>query len=141
MVENMAVSDDKQIIVCNKVLLTFFFTLLFVLRLSIFYEIPGIRVVNGLGVLHHYPLVFFTSILFFTYGVWAKKRNDIFSVILEDTSICLMVLCEVRYLVYYEYFAQIKYMRHGFWAYMALSIFLVVYCSILGIYSYKKGGI
>jgi len=53
----MHVLEDKHHIICQKIIPTGLFVLLFLTRLLTFYEIKGIRVLNGLDSLMDHKMI------------------------------------------------------------------------------------
>jgi len=126
MVENMDVLGDRQQIIRKKILPTFIFFLLLLVRFLTFYEIEGIRVENGWGAPIHHKVIFVLAVFMFCMGIWMKPNNIVTQFLLPFFSLTMMLTCEVAYLRFKDY--NLIYARIGFWLNIVISMVLLFYC-------------
>lgn len=132
----MHVLEDKHHIICQKIIPTGLFVLLFLTRLLTFYEIKGIRVLNGLDSLMDHKIIFLIFVLMFIAGTWTNFIHIMGRLFLQIISVGTMIIYEIHYPWSRDY--KLKYIRYGFWLNMFASFILIFYC--IYIYNRSKSG-
>ncbi len=71
--------------------------LLFLTRFLPFYEIKGIRVVDGFGSIEFHKILFGIVVLMFLIGTWKDNINFIIRFILQNISILIIMLYDISF--------------------------------------------
>ncbi len=123
----MGVLEAKQRkMFMEKVILSCCLILLFLTRFLPFYEIKGIRVVDGFGSIEFHKILFGTVVLIFLIGTWKDNINFMIRFILQNISILIMMFYEILYLFSKDY--KFKHTCIGFWLHIAVSVMTIGCC-------------
>lgn len=123
----MRIFSSKSIY--RKAIPFFLFLLMFVVRFLTFYEISGILTINGWGAVKQYGYLFIAASLLYCSSVWMSSGKYLLQIFMQIISVIIMLISEFLYLYFSEYYVQIKYLQQGFWIYLCICMFTIIYNS------------
>lgn len=129
----MVVSEEKHIMITQKVIPTCIIILTFFGRFLIFYEYKGVTERNGWAAPIHFKIFFLIAIIMFFIGTWFRFNHNIVRVLLQISSLIIMLCCE---LLFWD-FCELK-IAYGFWINIILFTVLLIDCLIITRHSYTE---